>query len=156
MGCRMEYCDFRLIVGFAGDSNLAALAAIEFGGTCRWTSFSTAPILEVVECDHLLMFLLGDRFVRLELLVFSTLDWSAAASRTEKCWLIESELVGLVFEYDDLCPILDPMCLIVETEDEVEFERESLLFTAGANTGTFMVAFFHVKGSSNAHVPKCV
>lgn len=48
-GCRIEYCDFRLIGGLAGGSNLAALAAIEFGGTCRTASFSIAPMLEDVE-----------------------------------------------------------------------------------------------------------
>lgn len=48
-GCRAEYCDFRVMPGFLGDSNLAVLDAIELGGTCRRTSFSIAPILEDVE-----------------------------------------------------------------------------------------------------------
>lgn len=47
--CRIEYCDFNVGAGFRGDSNLAALAAIELDGTCRKTSFSTAPMLEDAE-----------------------------------------------------------------------------------------------------------
>lgn len=73
------------------------------------------------------------------------LDCSAAASSIEKCWLIESELVGLVVERDDLCPILAPIYLTVDPEEEVELERDSLLFTAGANAGTFIIVCFFVR-----------
>lgn len=59
--------------------------------------------------------------------------------------MIESELVGLVAERDDLCPILEPIYLTVETEDEVELERDNLLFTTGASTGAFMVTLLHVR-----------
>lgn len=67
--------------------------------------------------------------------------------------MIESELVGLVVDRDALCPIFAPMYLTVATEDDVEFERESLLFAAGASAGTFIVNFFSlVRVSSSAHV----
>ena len=49
---------------------------------------------------------------------------------------MESELVGLALEMDFLCPILEPRCFTVFTEDEVEFERESLRLADGVRLGT--------------------
>lgn len=49
---------------------------------------------------------------------------------------MESELVGLALEMDFLCPIFEPRCFTVFTEEEVEFERESLRLAVGARLGT--------------------
>lgn len=78
-------------------------------------------------------------------------DCAAAASRVEKCKLIESELVGLVVDLEDLCPILAPIYLTVDVEEEIEFERDSLLLAVGAGAGTFMIVSTFVKASLRRH-----
>lgn len=94
-----------------------------------------APLLEVVECDHRLMFRLGER-------PGSSAEAGSegaepeVASRMAMYSLIESELVGLVCERDFLWPNFAPRCLTVEAEEEVvEFDRDSLRLTAGGRVG---------------------
>jgi len=96
--------------------------------TCRRKSLSMTPILEVVECDHLLIFRLGERP---RSGAVSRKEGLVVASMVEMYWFMESELVGLACEVDFLCPIFAPNCLTVETEEVVEFDEDSRRLTAG-------------------------
>lgn len=104
----------------------------------RRTSVSIAPALDEVECDHRLMFRFGERPRTVDPCGFTFS--CVTASKVEKWRPIESELVGLALEIDFLCPILEPICFTVATEEEVELDRDSLRLTVGGRVGTFIVA----------------
>lgn len=135
LGC-LEYCDLGIKWSFAGGSGFDGREGTAFPETWRRKSLSIAPMLDVVECDHLLMFRLGERP---RSWAVTEREGAAAASSVEMYRLIDSELVGLAWEADFLCPIFAPSCLTVETDEDVEFERESLRFTAGERVEWLMV-----------------
>lgn len=122
---------------FAGGSGLVGRAGAALPETCRRKSLSIAPMLEVVECDHRLMFRFGDRPLS-GAAAGPGRGGTAAASSLEMYWLMESELAGLACEADFLWPIFAPRCFTVETDEVVEFDRDSLRLTAGGRVEWLM------------------
>lgn len=130
-----EYCDFGTR-SLAGGSGFVGPARTALPDTCRRKSASTAPMLDEVEWDHLLILRFGER---VRFCAVSLGDSSVAASRVEKCWCIESELVGLGLEKDARCPVREPGFLTVVAAEETEFDRDTLRVAAGAKVGTFIM-----------------